>query len=243
VTDLTGRVALVTGASRGIGRAVALALARAGCDVAVNYRTRAAHARAVVAELEALGRRAIAVGANVAVPGEVTRLVDAVLEGLGTIDVLVNNAGSARPQPWEAITEDDWRAVLDDNLTSAFLLTQAVLPGMRARRFGRIVNVSSGAVQTGGIVGVHYTAAKAGLLGLTRAYAKGVVADGVTVNALAPALIDTEMRVGDRAARERMIPMGRLGTVEEAAEAVLLLVRNGYMTGQTVHLNGGLYYS
>jgi 3-oxoacyl-[acyl-carrier protein] reductase len=108
---------------------------------------------------------------------------------------------------------------------------------------GRVVNVSSGAVQTGGVVGVHYTAAKAGLLGLTRAYAEATVTDGVTVNAVAPALIDTEMRVGERAARERMIPIGRLGTVEETTDAVMLLVRNGYMTGQTVHLNGGLYFT
>lgn len=243
MTDLAGKVALVTGASRGIGRGVALALARAGLDVAVNYRAREAGAQEVVREIRALGRKALAVQADVSIASDVARMVAAVRKALGPIDVLVNNAGSAHPQPWREIQEADWRGVLDNNLTSAFLVTQAVLPQMCERRWGRIVNISSGAAQTGGVVGVHYTAAKAGMLGLTRAYAKATVGDGVTVNTVAPALIDTEMRVGDRAARERMIPMGRLGTVEETAEAVMLLVRNGYMTGQTVHLNGGLYFT
>src|SRR5207302_3944476 len=184
-----------------------------------------------------LSRRTLQIAAAVA------RMVATVRDQLGPVDVLVNNAGSAGPQAWRDIQEADWQAVLDNNLTSAFLVTQTVLPDMCARRWGRIVNISSGAVQMGGVVGVHYTAAKAGMLGLTRAYAKVTVTDGVTVNAVAPALIDTEMRLGDRATRERMIPMGRLGTVEETAEAVMLLVRNGYMTGQTVHLNGGLYFT
>jgi 3-oxoacyl-[acyl-carrier protein] reductase len=243
VTDLTGKVGLVTGASRGIGRAVAIALAQEGLDVAVNYRARGGEAQAVVREIQRLGRKALAVQADAAVASEVARMVVTVRDQLGPVDVLVNNAGSARPQAWRDIHEADWRAVLDNNLTSAFLVTQAVLPEMCARRWGRIVNISSGAAQMGGVVGVHYTAAKAGMLGLTRAYAKATVTEGVTVNAVAPALIDTEMRLGDRATRERMIPMGRLGTVEETSEAVLLLVRNGYMTGQTVHLNGGLYFT
>ncbi len=243
MTDLTGKVALVTGASRGIGRAVAIALAQEGLDVAVNYRAREGEAQEVVREVHLLSRKGLAVQADVAVASEVARMVATVRDQLGPVDVLVNNAGSARPQAWRDIQEADWRAVLDNNLTSAFLVTQAVLPDMCARRWGRIVNISSGAAQMGGVVGVHYTAAKAGMLGLTRAYAKATVTDGVTVNAVAPALIDTEMRLGDRATRERMIPMGRLGTVEETAEAVRLLVRNGYMTGQTVHLNGGLYFT
>jgi 3-oxoacyl-[acyl-carrier protein] reductase len=240
---LTGKVALVTGASRGIGRGIALALAEAGMDVAVNFRARTEEAQQTVQAVAALGRRAVALQADVSQAAQVQTLVRSVHGQLGDIAVLVNNAGSARPQPWDSVTEADWHAVVDNNLTSCFLVTQAVLPEMKARRWGRIVNISSGAAQTGGVVGVHYTAAKAGMLGLTRAYAKAVVTDGVTVNAVAPALIDTEMRVGDRASRERMIPMGRLGTVEETAQAVLLCVRNGYMTGQTLHLNGGLYYA
>ncbi|HEX7926041.1 MAG TPA: SDR family NAD(P)-dependent oxidoreductase [bacterium] len=243
MAELTGRVALVTGASRGIGKAIALHLARAGLDVAVNYRSRPEEGQAVAAAVTALGRRGVAIQADVADAGQVTRLVADVHKALGPIDVLVNNAGSALPQKWEEIKEADWHQVLNNNLTSAFLMTQAVLPEMKARKWGWIVNIGSGAARAGGVVGVHYTAAKAGMAGLTRAYAKAVVADGVTVNIMSPALIDTEMRVGDRSAREKMIPMGRLGTVEECAEAVLMLVRNGYMTGQTIHLNGGMYYS
>jgi 3-oxoacyl-[acyl-carrier protein] reductase len=243
MTDLTGKVALVTGASRGIGKAIALHLAQAGLDVAVNYRSRAGEGEAVQQAIAALGRRSVALQADVADSAQVARLVDGVHQALGPIDVLVNNAGSALPQKWEDIREADWHAVLNNNLTSAFLVTQAVLPEMKARKWGRIVNIGSGAARAGGVVGVHYTAAKAGMAGLTRAYAKAVVTDGVTVNLMSPALIDTEMRVGDRAAREKMIPMGRLGTVEECAEAVLLLVRNGYMTGQTLHLNGGMYFT
>lgn len=239
---LRGRVALVTGAGRGIGKAIALALAAEGMDVAVNYRSREAEAKEVAERIRGRGRTGVAVQADVAKQAEVTRLVKQVEKELGPIAVLVNNAGSAQPQPWTEITEQDWDAVVDNNLKSAFLVTQAVLPGMVARRWGRVVMISSGAARTGGVVGVHYTSAKAGMDGMTRAYAKAVVKDGVTVNAVAPALIDTEMRVGNREARARMIPMGRLGTSEECAEAVLLCVRTPYMTGQVIHLNGGLYF-
>jgi 3-oxoacyl-[acyl-carrier protein] reductase len=237
-----GKVALVTGGGRGIGKAIALALAAEGMDVAVNYRARDAEAKAAAEQIRASGRAGIAMQADVAVQSQVQALVRRVETEMGPIAVLINNAGSAQPQPWHQITEADWDAVVDNNLKSAFLVTQGVLPGMVARKWGRIVMISSGAAQTGGVVGVHYTSAKAGMIGMTRAYAKAVVKDGVTVNAVAPALIDTEMRVGDRASRERMIPMGRLGTSEECAEATLLCIRAGYMTGQVLHLNGGLYF-
>jgi len=240
--DVRGKVALVTGGGRGIGRAIALALAAEGMDVAVNYRTREAEAKAVAERIRARGRLGVALQADVSKQAEVARLVQQVEKELGPIAVLVNNAGSAQPQPWNEITEQDWDTVVDNNLKSAFLVTQAVLPGLVARRWGRVIMISSGAAQTGGVVGVHYTSAKAGMHGMTRAYAKAVVKDGVTVNAVAPALIDTEMRVGGRSARERMIPMGRLGTSEECAEAVLLCVHTPYMTGQVIHLNGGLYF-
>lgn len=236
------KVALVTGGGRGIGKAIALALAAEGMDVAVNYRAREAEAQAVAGQIRALGRAGIAMQADVAVQSQVQALVQRVEKEMGAIAVLVNNAGSGHPQPWNQITEADWDRVVDNNLKSAFLVTQAALPGMVARKWGRVVMISSGAVQTGGVVGVHYTSAKAGMIGMTRAYAKAVVKDGVTVNAVAPALIDTEMRTGDRASRERMIPMGRLGTSEECAEATLLCVRVAYMTGQVLHLNGGLYF-
>ncbi len=168
-------------------------------------------------------------------------MVKTVEEKLGTLDILVNNAAIARRQAMEEITESDWDEVLGVNLKSVFLVTQAVLSGMRERRWGRIINISSGAAQTGGIVGLHYTASKAGMEGLTRAYASRLVKEGITVNAVAPALIKTDMS-RDLEARKKLIPVGRLGQVEEVAEAVVFLAGNAYTTGQTLHLNGGLYF-
>jgi 3-oxoacyl-[acyl-carrier protein] reductase len=185
--DLTNRVALVTGASRGIGRGIAVALARAGADVAVNYRERADTANSVCAEIIGLGRKTVAVQADVSVAAEVRRMVAEVEARLGSVDILVNNAGISRPQKLEDITEKDWDEVLTINLESVFLVTQAVLGGMRARKWGRIINLSSVAAQTGGAVGPHYAASKAGMLGLTHYCASLLVHDGITVNAIAPA--------------------------------------------------------
>jgi 3-oxoacyl-[acyl-carrier protein] reductase len=240
---LRDRVALVTGASRGIGRAVAVALAEAGAHVAVNYRSRAAEAEAVAALIDGLGRRRCVVQADVAVAAEVDRLVATVERELGGIDILVNNAGVTRPLPLEAITLADWDDLIAANLTSAFLVTQAALPGMRARGWGRIVNVSSVAAQLGGVVGPHYAASKAGLHGLTHAYAALLAKEGITVNAVAPALIATEMVTGNPRARADLIPVGRFGLAEEVADAVRMLAGNGYITGQTLNVNGGWYMS
>ncbi len=239
--SLEGKVALVTGGSRGIGRAVALALADAGADVAVDYRAREAQAEEVRARVEASGRRCVAVRADVSSPAEVALMVGIVQRALGPVAILVNNAGVARPRAVEEITERDWDEAIDVNLKSVFLVTQAVLPGMRAGKWGRIVNLSSTAAQTGGIVGPHYTASKAGVLGLTRAYAALLAPEGITVNAVAPALIETEMIAGNPKARPDRIPVGRFGTAEEVAGVVVMLARNGYITGQTVNVNGGLY--
>jgi 3-oxoacyl-[acyl-carrier protein] reductase len=173
--DLSGRVALVSGAARGIGRAIALVLAEAGADVAVNYRARADAADAVVQAIAALGRRALALQADVSVGAEVTALVARIERELGAIDILVNNAGVSEPCPIEALTEELFERTLAVNLKSAFLCSQAVLPGMRARGFGRIVNISSGAARGAGAVGVHYNASKAGMEGMTRGYAAQVV--------------------------------------------------------------------
>ena len=241
--DLAGRVALVTGGGRGIGRAIALTLGEAGADVAVNYRERASAAEATAGDLRRLGRRAAAVRADVSRAGEVERLVDAVAEALGPVDILVNNAGIAEPCELEQLSEEIFARTLAVNLTSAFLCTQAVLPGMRARGFGRIVNISSGAARGAGVVGVHYNASKAGLEGLTRGYAARVVQDGVTVNAVAPSLIATEMIKPHRSGNVARIPVGRLGTVDEIASVVLMVVGNAYMTGQTVAANGGLHFN
>ena len=237
--DLRGKVALVTGASRGIGRAIAVALARSGLDVAVNFRSRHEEAAAACAEIEALGRRAAAVQADVAEEAEVASLVTTVERVLGLVDVLVNNAGIARVQPIDEITEEDWDGVLRVNLKSAFLVTRRVLPGMRARRWGRIINVSSAAAHVGGVVGPHYAASKAGLIGFTHWCARVLAKEGVTANAIAPALIATDMI--PPGARPDLIPQGRFGTVEEVAEAAAMLARNGYVTGQTINVDGGVY--
>ncbi len=241
--NLEGRVALVTGASRGIGRAVAIALAAAGADLVVNYRNRSADANAVVAEIEGLKRKAIAVQADVGVTAEIGRLVLTAQEQLGPIGILVNNAGIARPRAIAEVTEQDWDEVLRVNLKAAFLLTQTVLPGMRARRWGRIVNISSSAAQTGGVSGPHYAASKAGMHGLTHCYAAGLAREGITVNTIAPALVETDMVTANPQARVDLIPIGRFGRVEEVASVAVMLVRNGYLTGQTINVNGGWFMS
>jgi len=239
--DLTGKVALVTGGSRGIGRAVALALAEAGADIAVNYHNREREAEQVRSRVESYGRRCLTVQANVAAAADVARMVEAVEEALGAVAILVNNAGIARPQAVEEITEADWAEMIDVNLKSVFLVTQAVLRNMRAAKWGRIINMSSAAAQLGGIVGPHYTAAKAGVLGLTHSYALLLAGEGITVNAIAPALIETDMIAGNPRARPERIPVGRFGTTEEVAAVVVMLARNGYITGQTISVNGGAY--
>lgn len=240
---LTDRVALVTGGSRGIGRAVALALADAGAAVAVNYRERADDARTVVDAIRSAGGRAMAIGADVSRSVEVSAMVAAVVHELGPVDVLVNNAGLAIIRGVEDITEEEFDLTIAVNLKSAFLCTQAVVPAMRARKWGRIVNISSGAARGAGGVGVHYNASKAGMEGLTRGYAARLVKDGITVNAVAPSLIETDMVKAGLASSASRIPLGRFGTADECAQLVLMLVGNAYMTGQTVPLSGGLAFN
>lgn len=239
--ELTGKIALVTGSSRGIGRAIALALAKQGVDVGINYRDRADDAEQVRKQIEKNGRRCVTLQADVSDPSQVARMVETVQKTMGSVSILVNNAGIARPRALEAITEADWDEAMEVNLKSVFLVTQAVLPGMRAGKWGRIINLSSAAVHVGGIIGPHYTASKAGVLGLTHAYASQLAREGITVNAIAPALIDTNMIAGNPKAQPERIPVGRFGTAEEVADAVIMLARNGFMTGQTLNLNGGMY--
>jgi 3-oxoacyl-[acyl-carrier protein] reductase len=239
--ELTGKIALVTGGSRGIGRAAALALAKAGADVAVNFQCREAEAQAVCREIDGMGRRAVVVKADVSKAAEVARLVETVEKGLGGVDILVNNAGISRPQPLAEITEQDWDEILTVNLKSMFLVTQAVLPGMRQRRWGRIINLSSVAAQTGGVIGPHYAASKAGAIGLTHSYAALLAKEGITANAIAPALVETEMITSNPKARLDLIPVGRFGKVEEVADVVVMLASTGYITGQTISVNGGWY--
>lgn len=241
--NLAGKVALVTGGNRGIGHAVAIALAKAGADIAFCYRTRSDEANATKALLEAEGRRVFAAQADVSRADDVARLVEAAHQALGPVAIVVNNAGAIRPQPLEAISEHDWDEIVDVNLKSAFLVTQAVLPDMRAERWGRIINLSSVAAQLGGVVGPHYAASKAGIIGLTHSYAALLAKEGITANVIAPALIATEMVSSNPRARADLIPVGRFGTVEEVAEIAVLLARNGYITGQTYNVNGGWYMS
>jgi 3-oxoacyl-[acyl-carrier protein] reductase len=239
--DMSAHVALVTGGSRGIGAAIAVALAEAGAAVAVNYRERAADAEAVVAGIKANGGRAIAVAADVSQAAAVTAMVEQVAAALGPIDILVNNAGVAIVRGVDDLTEDDFDRTIAVNLKSAFLCTQAVLPEMRARKWGRIVNISSGAARGAGAIGVHYNASKAGMEGLTRGYAARLVKEGITVNAVAPSLIETDMMRG-RTDLARNIPLGRMGQADEVAQAVAMVLGNNYMTGQTIVLNGGMAF-
>jgi 3-oxoacyl-[acyl-carrier protein] reductase len=241
--DLTGRTALVTGASRGIGAAIALALAEAGAAVAINYRERAAEAESVAATVAALGRRAISVAADVSNGETVAAMVRTTTEKLGAPDILVNNAGIALIRGIDDLTEADFDRTISTNLKSAFLCTQAVLPHMRAQGWGRIVNISSGAARGAGGVGLHYNASKAGLEGLTRGYAARLVKQCITVNAVAPSLIETDMVRSGLASTASRIPLGRFGTSEEVAQVVLMLVGNAYMTGQTVALSGGMSFN
>jgi len=236
-------VALVTGGGRGIGRAIAMALAGAGASVAVNYLSRAGEAEEVAAEIRRLGGQSVAIQADVRRPEDVQRLIATTNSELGPLAILVNNAGITRPQPLGEISEQDWDEIISANLKSAFLVTQAALETMRAQQWGRIINISSVAALLGGVVGPHYAASKAGMIGMAHFYARALVKEGITVNTISPALIETEMVTCNPNARADLIPVGRFGKPEEVAAVVVMLARNGYMTGQTIHVNGGWYMS
>jgi 3-oxoacyl-[acyl-carrier protein] reductase len=240
---LDGKIALVTGASRGLGRAIAIALAEAGAYVAINYQKAEEPAKEVEQSIRALSRRALLVQADVSNASEVSRMVDAVERSLGPPLILVNNAGIARMQPLEQVREQDWDEILNVNLKSVFLVTQRVLPAMRAVKFGRIINLSSVAAQLGGVVGPHYAASKAGMIGITHSYASLLAKEGITANAIAPALIDTDMVKANLRARKDIIPVGRFGEADEVASVAVMLASNGYITGQTINVNGGWYMS
>jgi 3-oxoacyl-[acyl-carrier protein] reductase len=241
--DLTGRVALVTGGSRGIGAAIALALAEAGAAVAINYRERSVEAESVAAAVAAIGPRGITVAADVSNSEAVAAMVHIVTDRLGAPDILVNNAGIALIRGIDDLTEADFDQTISVNLKSAFLCTQAVLPHMRAQGWGRVVNISSGAARGAGGVGLHYNASKAGMEGLTRGYAARLVKEGITVNAVAPSLIETDMVKSGLAPSAARIPLGRFGTSKEVAQVVLMLIGNAYMTGQTIALSGGMSFN
>jgi 3-oxoacyl-[acyl-carrier protein] reductase len=238
---LSGKIALVTGASRGIGRAIALDLARAGVHVAFCYQRDERAADETASELAKLGPPPLALRADLSRADEVSSMVAQTTERLGPIGILVNNAGISRPAQVDQLTEALWDETIAVNLKSVFLVTQAVVPAMRRERWGRIINLSSTAAQIGGVVGPHYAASKAGIIGLTHGYASQLAKEGITVNAIAPALIETDMVTANARARPDMIPIGRFGTVAEVSAIAVMLAGNGYITGQTISVNGGVY--
>src|SRR5271169_4365029 len=241
MTSVSGRVALVTGASRGIGKAIAIALGEAGADVAVNYRVQVEAAEAVCQTIRAAGRKCITIQADVSLSSEVERLVKTVESELGSIGILVNNAGIGKMIPSDQVTEEIWNEYLRVNLTSVFLVTQRVLTGMRAARWGRIINLSSVAAQYGGIIGPHYAATKAGILGLTRSCASQFAKEGITANAIAPALIETDMVAALPKEIAARIPVDKIGAPDDVGRIAVMLAQSSYITGQTINPNGGLY--
>ncbi len=246
MSRLSGWRALVTGASRGIGRAVALRLASEGASVALNYNSGREEAEAVAAEIAAAGGSAVTLQGNVADAGQAEALVDAAAGALGGLDILVNNAGITRDNLLMRLSEDDWDAVIDTNLKGAFLCTKAAIRPMLRQRSGRIVNMSSVVAITGNPGQANYTAAKAGLIGFTRTVAREVASRGITVNAIAPGFIATQMVDAipedlQAQIRER-IPLGTFGTPEDVAGCVAFLVSAdaAYITGQVLSIDGGL---
>jgi 3-oxoacyl-[acyl-carrier protein] reductase len=240
--NLRGRTALVTGGSRGIGAAISKALAEAGAAVAINYRERDDAAKQLADILHKTGVHAITVQADVSQTDAVAKMVQIVKSELGAIDILINNAGIAITRGIDDLSEADFDRTISVNLKSVFLCTQAILPMMRAKKWGRIVNISSGAARGAGSIGPHYNASKAGIEGMTRGYAARLVKEGITVNAVAPSLIETDMMKGQHNLVSR-IPLGRFGKSDEVAKAVMMLVDNPYMTGQTVAMSGGMAFN
>ena len=241
-SPFAGRVALVTGASGGIGRAIAEALATEGATVGLHYGSSADAAYQLAERISARGGRTAVFGADLRDRDAPAQLVDRVAAQLGPVELLVNNAGVGRRLIWEQTAIDDFDEAYAVNLRAPFLLTQRALPAMIERAFGRVLFMSSVAGRTGGVVGPHYASAKSGLHGLTHFLAGRLAGSGVTVNALAPALIaDTGMLPGDPEELVARIPVGRLGTPDEVADLTLAVLRNAYVTNQVISIDGGIY--
>lgn len=243
------RVALVTGGSRGIGRAIAVALTRDGVFVALTYNSNRALADGVVAEIAATGGAAVAYRMMVEDRESVRRVIGEVRSAIGPVDILVNNAAVAQEKPFDEITDGDWDRVMAVNLRGAFACSQEVLPDMVLKGWGRVINITSIGGQWGGVNQVHYAVSKAGLIGFTRSLAKVYGGNGITANAVAPGLVATDMTAGELETpagldKVKNIPIGRISTCEEVADAVAFLAsdRAGSITGQTINVNGGMYF-
>lgn len=243
---LTGRVAIVTGASRGIGRSIALALAAEGAKVAVNYNSSEAAAREVVDTIVANGGEAMPIRANVSQVDEARRMVQEVIDRWGRVHILVNNAGITRDRTLRKLTDEDWSTVIQNNLNSVYYCTTAVMQTMIDQKYGRIINISSFVGQAGNFGQANYAASKGGIIAFTKTAALELAKYNITVNALAPGFTVTDMlaKVPEQIQEQikARIPMGRFGLPEEVAKAVVFLAADGdYITGQQINVNGGVY--
>jgi acetoacetyl-CoA reductase len=243
---LDGKIALVTGGSRGIGKCISLALAGEGAKIALNYRSSADEAKAVAEEIKALGSDAIFVQGDVSEADQARNLVKQVLAHYGTIDILVNNAGITRDMFFKKLTDEAWHQVIKTNLDSVYYVTSSVVPTMLEHSYGRIVTISSFVGQKGNLAQTNYAATKAGIIGFTKSLALELARNNITVNAVCPGFIGTDMVLSIREDVQQklidQVPMRRFGKPEEVAQAVLFLAAQGdYITGQQLNVNGGIY--
>ncbi|WP_216830835.1 beta-ketoacyl-ACP reductase [Alkalihalobacterium elongatum] len=245
VLSLKGKVAIVTGGSRGIGSSIAMEMAKHGAEVVINYNSNKQAADEVIFEINQLGGKAVAFQADVSNHDEAHSLVNSTIEHYGKVDILINNAGITRDRTFKKLGTEDWNEVINTNLNSIYHTTSAVINPMIEQKFGRIINISSFIGQAGGFGQTNYSAAKAGMIGFTKSLALETARNGITVNAVCPGYISTEMveAIPDKVKEQLIakIPMNRLGTTDEVADAVRFLATNGYVTGQCININGGVY--
>ena len=247
--ELKGKVALVTGGSRGIGKAIAIALAKEGINVALTYRITKEKAFSLVDKIKSMGNKAICLRLDQKRRNNIREVIEEVRSKCGKINILVNNAAIAQEKPFETITDDDWNNMLEVNLRGPFILCQEIIPDMIAKKWGRIINICSIGGQWGGFNQVHYAAAKAGLINLTKSLARIYSGKGITTNAISPGLVGSKMsskELNTEAGKKKVdnIPIGRIATPEEIAEVIVFLAseKASYITGQTINVNGGMYF-